>query len=129
MKNQTLLIVDDHVSMRHFICKYFEHHFNILAAASASDAIHLLEKHKTISAIICDIHLIGTSGYELIEHVRAISFFDNIKIIVLSAGDTSAEMIKAFELGANDYVTKPFNPEVLLHRITNLVSQSTVCNQ
>jgi len=127
MKKQKILILEDNFEMKTFLKLYFDKQFNVILSSNISDAILEIEQHNDINVIITDINLnLGdVTGYDFIEYIKNTEQYKNIPIIVLSAKDESDYKIKAFKLGINDYVTKPFNPEELFYRIKNLISVKT----
>lgn len=123
MKNVTLLVLEDSFNMNQFLNNYFSKHFNVVCKDNGAEAIEWIEKNKKVDVILCDINMPGFNGYQFIEYIRNTEFHQQVPILVLSANDTSGDRIKAFKLGANDYVIKPFNPEELLLRIERLLWQ------
>lgn len=122
MKNKTLLILEDNFAMGQFLQNYFKTHFNTVWKQTVSDSIEWIKKTKNVNIIISDINLANVSGHDFIEYIRSTEFHHDIPIIVLSSNDTSGDKIKALQIGANDYVIKPFSPEELLLRIENLLA-------
>ena len=64
------------------------------------------------------------NGFEFIKRIRESGFFDEIPLIMLSGKEESADKIKCFEMGADDYVVKPFNPRELIVRIKRRIETS-----
>jgi len=130
MKNTKpkILILEDNYEMRTFLKLYYDKHFNIISATNISDAIYELEHHTDIVIIITDINLnLGeVTGYDFIEYIKNTELYKNTPIIVLSAKDESDFKLKAFKLGASDYVIKPFNPTELFYRINNLLPDKVI---
>jgi DNA-binding response OmpR family regulator len=67
--------------------------------------------------VLLDVNLPGMSGWEILERMRAISSFDNVPIIMLTGERGEENVVKGFQLGANDYVEKPFSLPVLRARM------------
>lgn len=122
MKNKNLLILEDNFAMGQFLQNYFKTHYTAIWKQTVNDGVECLKKIKNINIIICDINLANTSGHDFIEYVRSTEFYHDIPIIVLSSNDSSGDKIKALQIGANDYLVKPFSPEELLLRIENLLA-------
>lgn len=119
---KTLLILEDNFAMGQFLQNYFKKkHYNVEWKQTVQKSIEWIEQSTSINIIITDINLANVSGYDFIEYIRSTEFHRDIPIIVLSSNDTSGDKIKALQLGANDYVSKPFSPEELLLRIENLL--------
>jgi DNA-binding response OmpR family regulator len=109
-----VLAVDDEPSILRLIeIELSEQGFQVIKAHNAEEALHLAEKTPPDIAVL-DILMPGMSGTELITKLRAVR---NIPVIFLTAKDTSADKVHGLDLGADDYIVKPFNPEELTARI------------
>ena len=106
-----ILIVEDDVDIHNLIKNVLEkERYDVISAYSGTEAILLIEK-KTPDLILLDLMLPGLSGEEIIKKVN------NIPIIVISAKISSEDKVNALSIGANDYITKPFDTDELLARI------------
>lgn len=83
-------------------------------------ALELLTNGHNYELLITDIHMPYHSGMEIIEHVR-VSLKDSTKIIVLSAEGLEDTLDEAFELGADEFITKPFSPQELITRVKKVL--------
>lgn len=90
--------------------------YEVITANDGETAINILSKQK-VDLILLDLYMPGLSGLETLEKIKAQSEFVNTPIIMLSASDDENEIVSALELGANDYITKPYIPKVLLARL------------
>ncbi|WP_417461293.1 response regulator [Kordiimonas sp.] len=114
-KKSTILVVDDEPQIRKLLKISLEANgLKAEAAEKGAEAIRLTASLKP-DLILLDLGLPDMDGKEVIAQVRE---WSQVPIIVCSVRDADKEMIEAFTLGADDYVTKPFNPDVLLARIT-----------
>ncbi len=112
MKN--ILIVEDSQEIIDLIKIYLEQEeYFIYAARDGRIAVNLFEQEE-IHLVILDIMLPELNGYEVIKRIRKIS---NVPVIILSAKNQDADKILGLNLGADDYVAKPFNPLELVARI------------
>jgi DNA-binding response OmpR family regulator len=112
MKN--VLIVDDEARMLNLIELFLKPHgYSCVKIHNGHEAIQHLKKNE-IDLVLLDIMMPELSGWEVCEKIRK---FSSIPIIMLTARDTKADLIKGLELGADDYLTKPFDEEVLLAKI------------
>ena len=119
MENNKLhiLIVDDDDRIRNLLKDYlFENSYLVSSAENAVEAKKKLEYIK-FDLIILDIMMPGQNGYELTKEIKKSS---KIPIILLTAKGEVESRIKGLELGANDYISKPFEPKELLLRINNI---------
>jgi two-component system OmpR family response regulator len=109
-----LLVVDDDPDIRDGLRRYLEDNgYRVTVAESAAAARRLLGRN-TYSLAICDIMMPGEDGLSLCKHMHATT---DTPVILLTARADDADRIVGLEIGADDYVTKPFNPRELLARI------------
>src|SRR5213080_3468887 len=110
----TVLVVDDEPIVREVVVKYLEREgFRTLEAADGDRARELLER-DTPGLVVLDLMLPGTDGLELCRWIRSRS---DLPVIMLTALGEEADRVVGLELGADDYVTKPFSPREVTARI------------
>jgi DNA-binding response OmpR family regulator len=118
----TVLVVDDEPIVREVILRYLERDgFRTLEAGDGDTARRLLERESP-GLVILDIMLPGIDGLELCRWIRARS---DLPVILLTARGEEADRIVGLELGADDYVTKPFSPRELTARVRTVLRRST----
>lgn len=116
-----ILVVDDHKSIRDPLAEYLEqNHYRVTVAENATEMGRVL-KGASIDLIVLDILLPGEGGLEICRRIRATK---DIPIILLTALGEETDIIVGLEMGADDYVTKPFNPRELLARIKNVLRRT-----
>ena len=121
LMSQSLLIVEDEASIREPLVKYFgTHQFRVKGAANAADARALLSAH-TFDLVIADIMMPGEDGLSLCRHIRATG---NLPVILLTARADELDRILGLEVGADDYVIKPFSPRELLARVKAVIRRA-----
>ena len=121
MEGMTVLVVDDEPKLLRALKSLLsDREFEFAAAASGEEALEYLGSH-TPDAIVLDLSLPGISGFEVCRTVRQ---WSDVPILILSVHDTDADKIAALELGADDYLTKPFSSGELLARIRALLRRS-----
>jgi DNA-binding response OmpR family regulator len=117
----TVLVVDDEPIVREVVVRYLERDgYDAMEADDAETARELLQRH-TPSLVVLDIMLPGGNGLELCREIRESS---EIPIIMLTARADEADRIVGLELGADDYVTKPFSPRELTARVRTVLRRS-----
>jgi DNA-binding response OmpR family regulator len=111
---QRILVVDDEQSIR-TIVEYAlkDAGFDVITVARGDDAIHVVER-EAIDLVVLDVMLPGMDGLEVCQKIRAER---NVPIIMLSARGEELDKVLGLELGADDYVTKPFSPRELVSRV------------
>ena len=112
-----ILAIDDEKSIRFIIENTFNKDFEVTSIGNGMDALFYLQTGNLPDVIICDVEMPVLNGFEFISRIRESGFFDEIPLIMLSGKEESADKIKCFEMGADDYVLKPFNPKELIARI------------
>lgn len=114
LKDQSILIVEDDPQIRNFLCYTLENEgFNYYSSGSAQSALNTIVSEQ-IDLVILDLGLPDFDGLEVIKKVRE---WSDMPIIVVSARDQDKEKANALDLGADDYLTKPFSATELLARI------------
>lgn len=116
-----VLVVDDDESIRELIQVYLEDDYQVFHAAFGTEAIELMKKEKPFLMIL-DIMLPQKTGWEVCKEIRT---FSNIPIIMISAKGEEIDRILGLELGADDYICKPFSPRELLARVKAQIRRST----
>jgi two-component system OmpR family response regulator len=109
-----ILVVDDHREIRDLLSRYLiKHGFRVSTAESAAKARRLLET-SAIDLIVLDLMMPGEDGLSLCRQLRATS---DVPVIMLTAMAEDTDRVVGLEMGADDYVVKPFNPRELLARV------------
>jgi DNA-binding response OmpR family regulator len=123
MPDPTVLVVeDDPVILRLLEVNFELEGFTVLLAHDGAEGIEVARTHQP-SVIISDIMMPRTSGLELVETLKADPDTKAIPIILLSAKAQTSDLKNGMEAGADDYVTKPFEPLDLVERVNELLSR------
>ena len=107
-----ILVVDDEETMTTLLKFFLSNKYNVTAVNSGAEAEAWLEKNLP-DLIISDIQMDDMDGFKLLQNIRLRGYTKHTPIIMLSGKTESKERIKSYKLGAQDYLTKPFNPEEL----------------
>ena len=122
-KSQNILIVEDEESISSFVKMYLEREgFNVHVSPTGADALATLRDHQ-VDLVTLDLMLPDMDGLDICRTVRATS---NVPIIMLTARDEDIDKIVGLEVGADDYLTKPFNARELVARIKSILRRSNV---
>ena len=121
-----VLVVDDEKLIRNVICEYLT--LNEYEFEEASDGIEAVEKVKNthFDIIIMDIMMPKMDGYEAVKKIR--EFDKKIPVIMLSARADEYDKLMGFDIGVDDYVTKPFSPKEIIARIKAILKRNDTKN-
>jgi two-component system KDP operon response regulator KdpE len=121
MAQQAILVVDDEAPMRKFVLHNLKAGgYNVLAAADGSEALKLASEHP-LDLLLLDIGLPGPDGLAVLQALRRDM---QVPVLMISARGREADRVKALDLGADDYLTKPFGVAELLARVRALLRRS-----
>lgn len=130
MKQPTILVVDDEATIREVVRKYLElEGFKVIEADNGSTALQLLKNHRP-DLLVLDIMLPGIDGFSITRSLRnpaeyaTLAVDGDIPIIMLTARKTEIDRVAGFEVGADDYVVKPFSPRELVGRVKAVLRRS-----
>lgn len=120
---KTILVIEDNDRLRDNIVSALEMYFNVSYAANGAEGIKVA---KSISPdlIITDIIMPEVNGYELIHAVKKDAELKNVPIIMLTALGADEDIMRGWDIGADEYVVKPFKINLLISRIQNLIKKT-----
>jgi DNA-binding response OmpR family regulator len=122
MSSELILLVDDEPSIVQLARLYFERDgFRVLEAGDGETAMEAIHKHKP-ALVVLDVMLPKLDGFDVCRRLR--SNGDQTPVIMLTARDEDIDKILGLELGADDYLTKPFNPRELVARVKAILRRS-----
>ncbi len=122
MDKKTLLIVEDDEINRQLLEEILKEKYYILSAANGQDALDILkEKCQYISAVLLDIQMPVMDGFEFLEQVGQDSVYSKIPVIVTTVLDSVDDEKRCLELGATDFIVKPYNPLIVPLRVENII--------
>jgi len=119
--NPHIAVVDDHEEIRELVTRYLEQHGYRVTPAENAAAFRKLLAHETFDLVVLDIMMPGEDGLSLCKDLRISS---KLPVIFLTAMAEDTDRIIGLELGADDYLSKPFNPRELLARIRAVLRRS-----
>src|SRR5574344_424001 len=116
-----ILVVDDEILIRNVIKEYLiNEKYSYVEAKNGEEAIEIVKKHKDIDLIIMDIMMPEMDGFTASKEIKKIK---DIPIIMLSARKEEYDKLLGFDIGIDDYITKPFSPKELVARIKAVMSR------
>ncbi len=122
---QRIMIVDDSPQDIRILLDLLGENFLVNAATSAEDAYRLLETEEPPVVMFLDVNMPDVDGYEACKTIKSNSEWEGIEVIFLSGNDSTKEIINGFDVGASDYIVKPFSPEILLRKLKRGIAASS----
>ena len=117
--NNKILIAEDEAHIRKLVAHYLiQEGFQICEAGDGSTALEIYHSTPDLSLVILDVMMPGPDGYEVCKRIRADS---DVPILMLTAKDTEGDEVTGFRCGADEYISKPFSPTILVTRVKNLL--------
>lgn len=119
--NKNILIIEDEIRIRILLRDYLKKEgFNVLECGDGDDGIKTFQ-NNTIDLILCDIMMPKVDGITVLETIRSVS---DVPIILLTAKSQEEDKLFGYEMGADDYITKPFSPKVLIAKVKALLKRT-----
>ncbi|MGB0522182.1 MAG: hybrid sensor histidine kinase/response regulator transcription factor [Flammeovirgaceae bacterium] len=120
-----LLVVEDNVSMQAFIISLLQEDYQVISAKNGKEAQEILAAGNTqVDLIISDVMMPEMDGFALLDWIKQQDAWRVTPIIMLTARAAEADRLKAFTIGVDDYLTKPFSPSELKARVRNLLAHA-----
>ena len=124
MEKIKILVVDDESRMRKLVKDFLvKRDFEVVEASDGEEAIEMFYSNKDIALIILDVMMPKMNGYQVLKEVRMSS---KIPVIMLTAKSTEYDELQGFDKGADEYITKPFSPKILVARVEALLRRSNI---
>ena len=122
MDKLKILVVDDESRMRKLVRDFLvRQDFEVLEAGDGEEALDLFYKDKSIALIILDVMMPKMNGWEVCKEVRESS---KVPIIMLTAKSDESDELMGFELGVDEYISKPFSPKILVARVEAILRRT-----
>jgi two-component system, chemotaxis family, chemotaxis protein CheY len=118
---KSILILDDDVSIRTLLDLFLQKEYQIFTKKDGMEAMMWLEGGNLPDLIVSDVNMPRLNGYQFLNNIKKSGFFRSIPVIILSGIENDVEKARFIELGAVDYIVKPFSPTELLARIDAVV--------
>ncbi len=114
-----ILVVDDESRMRKLVRDFLEREgFSVLEAGDGVEAMNLFYENQNISLVILDVMMPKMDGWQVCREIRQSS---KVPIIMLTARSDERDELRGFELGVDEYISKPFSPKILVARVTAIL--------
>ncbi|MDD3253005.1 MAG: diguanylate cyclase [Lachnospiraceae bacterium] len=118
-----MLVVDDNETNRAILKVLFEKEYEIMEAENGEKALEMLRICQgSIDVVLLDLLMEGMSGFDILKQRSELDYCRDVPVVVISGAMDSKSQIRAFDLGAADFITKPFVPEIVISRVNNVMS-------
>lgn len=119
---KNILIIEDETRIRFLLRDYFlKENFNIIEASDGDEGLNIFIKNK-IDLVILDIMMPKIDGITVLDMIRKIS---SVPVILLTAKSQEEDKLFGYEMGADDYITKPFSPKILIAKVKALLKRTS----
>lgn len=116
-----VLIVDDSDINRFLLKSMLEHKYKILEASDGKQAIEVIEDYRqNISLILLDIEMPNMGGFEYLNYLKKNEYLNDIPVIMISSDNNEDVILRSYELGAIDFITRPYNAKIVEQRVDNI---------
>lgn len=127
MAENTILVVDDEQRMRKLVRDFLtKKDFLVLEAADGEEAIDIFMENKDIALVILDVMMPKMDGWQTCREIRQ---YSQVPIIMLTARGEETDELRGFELGVDEYISKPFSPKILVARVQALLRRSMAASE
>ncbi|MCF0231531.1 MAG: response regulator, partial [Enterococcus sp.] len=127
MNELKILVVDDEARMRKIVKDFLvAKNYVVIEAANGEEALEIMFKDNKIDLVILDIMMPKMDGWETCREIRK---FSKVPIIMLTAKGDEMDELLGFDLGIDEYISKPFSPKILVARIDALLRRSNKLNE
>ena len=127
MAENTILVVDDEQRMRKLVRDFLtKKDFQVLEAADREEAIDIFMENKDIALVILDVMMPKMDGWQTCREIRQ---YSQVPIIMLTARGEETDELRGFELGVDEYISKPFSPKILVARVQALLRRSMAASE
>ncbi len=123
METVKVLVADDEARMRKLVKDFLtKSGYQVVEAADGEQAVDRFFNDRKIDLVILDVMMPGMSGWEVLETIRR---YSKVPVIMLTAKSEERDELKGFELGVDEYITKPFSPKILVARVEALLRRTS----
>ena len=124
MNDKRILVVDDESRMRKLVRDFLvKQNFDVLEAGDGEEAVDIFFREKDIALIILDVMMPKMDGWQVCREIRA---YSKVPIIMLTAKSDERDELQGFDLGVDEYITKPFSPKILVARVEAILRRSNL---
>ncbi|MCD8325403.1 MAG: response regulator transcription factor [Lachnospiraceae bacterium] len=127
MKQLKILVVDDEMRMRKLVRNFLvKSDYRVVEAADGQEALDVFFAEGDIALVILDVMMPKMDGYQVVKEIRS---FSQVPILMLTAKGEERDELNSFETGADEFISKPFSPRVLVARVEALLRRAGVLDK
>lgn len=127
MEKLKILVVDDEQRMRKLVRDFLvKQNFEVMEAGDGEEAVDVFYEHKDIALIILDVMMPKMDGWQVCREIRK---YSKVPIIMLTAKSDEKDELQGFELGVDEYVSKPFSPKILVARVEAILRRTNALEE
>lgn len=127
MDKVKILVVDDESRMRKLVSDFLiKKDYQVVEAADGQEAIDIFFEQNDISLVILDVMMPKMDGWEVLREIRS---YSKVPVIMLTAKGDERDELNGFELGVDEYISKPFSPKILVARVDALLRRSNLITE
>lgn len=127
MEKVKILVVDDEARMRKLVKDFLiKKEYEVIEAADGQEAVDVFFEQNDISLVILDVMMPKMDGWEVLKEIRA---YSRIPVIMLTAKGDERDELRGFDSGADEYISKPFSPKILVARVDALLRRSNLISE
>ena len=127
MERLKILVVDDEQRMRKLVRDFLvKKNFDVMEAGDGEEAVDIFYENKDIALIILDVMMPKMDGWQVCREIRK---YSQVPIIMLTAKSDEKDELQGFELGVDEYISKPFSPKILVARVEAILRRSSTMSQ
>jgi DNA-binding response OmpR family regulator len=121
VRPRAIVVEDDHDMSLVLRFLLERHGFDVVILEDGRQAVEWVDTQDPAALVLLDIVLPYISGQQVVKHLRSTGRWARVPVVMLSGKSAEQDMLEALRSGADDYVTKPFNPEILMARVLRLI--------
>ena len=123
MESNKIMVVDDELRMRKLVKDFLQKKgYEVIEAENGEQAVEIFFATKDINLVILDVMMPKMDGYQAASAIRE---YSQVPIVMLTARDSERDELRGFDIGVDEYITKPFSPSILVARVEALLRRST----
>ena len=122
VSREKILIVDDSDINRDILAEILQDDYQILEAHDGAEGIDMIERYgEQISLVLLDILMPEIDGFSVLSRMKEDNFLQDIPVIMISTEDSDETIRRAYDMGASDYISRPFDSRIVYRRVNNII--------